>query len=373
MRARAPAEPRPRLRFASTTSSTDVVRKHDPELAETMRWLHHYNRLLAVASLALITAGGLVTSTGSGLAVPDWPNTYGYFMFSFPLSQMVGGVLYEHGHRLIASTVGLLTIGLAVWLSQVEPRRWIRRLGWVVLVAVVTQGLLGGITVLYFLPPPVSIGHAGLAQVFFALVVSLAVFTSPGWRDHYSRNGSGAGAIANDSILRRLAVVTPVAVYLQILVGATMRHTGAGLAIPDFPLAFGGLVPPVWDAAIATHFTHRIGAVLLTCCVVAVAGHILAHHRSQRELVRPAVLLMTVVVAQFTLGAWTVLSEKHVAVNTAHVAVGALLFATSVVLALRVHRERFQDSQCLTSGSTHDVLVSGSSTLTPHGSPGAGR
>ena len=338
-----------------------------------MRWLHHYNRLLAVASLALIAAGGLVTSTGSGLAVPDWPNTYGYFMFWFPLSKMVGGILYEHGHRLIASTIGLLTIGLVVWLSQVEPRRWVRRLSWVVLVAVITQGLLGGITVLYFLPPPVSISHAGLAQIFFALVVSLAVFTSPGWWDHYGRDGSRADAIAHDSVLRRLAVLTPVAVYVQILVGATMRHTGAGLAIPDFPLTFGGLFPPVWDAAIATHFTHRVGAILVTGCVFGVAGHVLAHHRSQRDLVRPAVLLMALVVAQFTLGAWTVLSEKHVVVNTAHLAVGALLFVTSVVLGLRVHRERFRDSERLTSGSTHDVIVSGSSTLTPHHSPGAWR
>ena len=345
----------------------------DRELAKAMLWLHHYNRLLAVASLALITAGGLVTSTGSGLAVPDWPNTYGYFMFSFPLSKMVGGILYEHGHRLIASTVGLLTIGVSVWLSRVESRRWVRRLGWIALVVVVTQGLLGGITVLYFLPPPVSIGHAGLAQIFFALVVSLAIFTSPGWRDHYGHDTSRARAATEDSTLRRLAVLTPVAVYVQILLGATMRHTGAGLAIPDFPFAFGRFVPPVWDAAIAIHFAHRVGAVLVTGLVLAVAGHVLAHHRRHGELARPAVLLMTVVIAQSTLGAWTVLSEKHVAVNTAHVTVGALLFVTSVVLGLRVHRERFQDSQQLTSASTDATFVSGPSTLPSHGSAGAGR
>ena len=204
-----------------------------------MRWLHRYTRLLAVASLLLITAGGLVTSTGSGLAVPDWPNTYGYFMFTFPLSSMVGGILYEHGHRLIASVVGLLTIGLAVWLARVEPRRWVHRLGCIALAAVIVQGGLGGITVLYFLPAPISISHAGLAQLFFVLIVSLAIVTSPGWHDHYrgrAAPGTGPRASAADPILARLAMILPVVIYVQILVGATMRHTGAGLAIPDVPL-----------------------------------------------------------------------------------------------------------------------------------------
>ena len=111
-----------------------------------MRWLHRYNQVLSVASLILIAAGGLVTSTGSGLAVPDWPNTYGYFMLSFPLSNMKGGILYEHGHRLIASIVGLLTVGLAIGLSRLDGRRWVRRLGWFALAAVIAQGILGGIT-----------------------------------------------------------------------------------------------------------------------------------------------------------------------------------------------------------------------------------
>ena len=308
-----------------------------------MYWLHRYNRLLAAATLVLITAGGLVTSTGSGLAVPDWPNTYGYFMFAFPWSGMVGGILYEHGHRLIASVVGMLTIGLAAWLAASEPRRWVRRLGWIALAAVVAQGLLGGITVLYFLPPPVSISHAGLAQLFFALVVSLAIFTSAGWLAHYYRTPDGERRIAGDRILRALVVALPAAVYVQVLIGAAMRHTGAGLAIPDFPLAFGRLIPPVWDAGIAIHFAHRVGAVIVTLAVLATAGHVLAHHGSRRELVRPAWLLIAAVLAQVTLGALTVLSARDVTLNTAHVATGALLFATAVVLGLRTHRDRFRD------------------------------
>ena len=309
-----------------------------------MYWLQRYNRLLAAATLVLITAGGLVTSTDSGLAVPDWPSTYGYFMFAFPMSGMVGGILYEHGHRLIASVVGMLTIGLALWLAAREPRRWVRRLGWIALAAVVAQGILGGITVLYFLPPPISISHAGLAQVFFALVVSLAIFTSAGWQTRYGRMADGERRIAGDRILRGLTIAAPAAIYLQILIGAAMRHTGAGLAIPDFPLAFGRLLPPVWDGAIAIHFAHRVGALLVTLVVLATAGHVLAHHRGRRELVRPAWLSIAVVLAQVTLGALTVLSARDVTINTAHVATGALLFATAIVLALRTHRDRFADA-----------------------------
>lgn len=332
----------------------------DRRTLETMLWLHRYSRLLAAASLVLIAAGGLVTSTGSGLAVPDWPSTYGYSMFTFPPSKMVGGILYEHGHRLIASGVGLLTIGLAVWLTAVDRRRWLRRLGWTALAAVVVQGLLGGMTVLYFLPPAISISHAGLAQLFFGLVTALALFTSRGWRARYGRDAAGERAIAADRVLGRLTALTPAVVYAQILVGATMRHTGAGLAIPDFPLAFGRLAPPVWDPAIAIHFAHRVGAVAVTLLVLATAGHVLARHAGRREMTRPAGLLIVLVLAQFTLGAWTVLSARDVAVNTAHVAGGALLFAAAVVLALRVRRGRFGDGP-----------IPGEEPAAAHGAPGA--
>src|SRR5215207_2859379 len=194
--------------------------------------LHLFAALVALSTALLIFAGGLVTSTGSGLSVPDWPNTYGWFMFTFPLENMVGGIFYEHSHRLIASTVGFLIVVLALWLWRAEPRAWVRRLGSAALAAVVTQGVLGGITVLWFLPKPISISHAGLAQLVFCLTTAIALVTSRGWtRD----------APADDRMLQRLSVVTTVAIYAQILVGATMRHTGAGLAIPDFPLAFGRL------------------------------------------------------------------------------------------------------------------------------------
>ena len=146
-----------------------------------MLWLHRYAKLVAASTVLLIAAGGMVTSTGSGLSVPDWPNSYGYFMFSFPLDKMVGGICYEHGHRMIASTVGFLTIILAAWTWRVEPRRWVRWLGVAALGAVILQGLLGGLTVLFFLPAPISIGHAGLAQLFFCITLS----------SRYSRHRAG--------------------------------------------------------------------------------------------------------------------------------------------------------------------------------------
>src|SRR5262245_32035440 len=186
-------------------------------------WHHRYAKLVAACTFLLIAAGGMVTSTGSGLSVPDWPTTYGWNMFTFPLSKWVGGIRYEHTHRLIASTVGFLTIVLAVWTWRVEPRRWVRTLGFLCLGAWGRQGLLGGLSVLLLLPPAVSIGHAGLAQIFFCLTLTVAVVTSPGWR--------GTITPVADPMLRRLTTATTAAVYIQIILGATIRHTNAGMAI----------------------------------------------------------------------------------------------------------------------------------------------
>ena len=300
-----------------------------------MIWLHRFIKFVVAATVLLIAAGGMVTSTDSGLAVPDWPNTYGQFMFSFPLEKMVGGIFYEHGHRMIASTVGFLTIILAVWTWKVDPRSWMRRLGFVALGAVILQGLLGGITVLLLLPAPVSIGHAGLAQLFFCLTISLALFTSPSWLR--------AQPAVDDATLRRLAATTTVLIYCQILLGATMRHIEAGMAIPDFPLAFGQLVPPVWNAGVAVHFAHRMGAIFVTVAILATAGHVWFHHRNRRELVRPATLLALFVATQVTLGAFVIWSGLQPIVNTAHVVNGALVLGTSLALTLRTFRCRFAD------------------------------
>lgn len=295
-----------------------------------MRWLHRYAKLLVAATLLLVAAGGMVTSTGSGLSVPDWPTTYGQNMFTFPLSKMVGGIFYEHGHRLIASAVGMLTIGLVIFLWRVETRAWVGRLGWIALGAVILQGLLGGLTVIFLLPDAISISHAGLAQVFFCLTITIALVTSPGWLQ-------ATDAVRDDALRRRLVLLTGT-VYAQILLGATMRHMGAGLAIPDFPLAFGRVLPPVWTAHIAIHFAHRVGALIVTILVLATVTHIWSRHGIRRELVRPSWLLVIAVAAQVALGATVVLSARNEIVNTLHVAVGAIVLGTSLVLTLRTCR-----------------------------------
>src|SRR5262245_17249433 len=242
--------------------------------------------LVAASTAALIFAGGLVTSTGSGLAVPDWPNTYGWFMWTFPLSKMVGGIFYEHLHRLVASTVGFLIVVLAIWLYRAEPRLWVRRLGYLALAAVVTQGILGGITVLWYLPDAISIAHASLAQIVFCLTTTVALVTSRGWVNGYADPQGPRRTTEEEAAhtLRRIAIVMTIAIYVQIVIGATMRHTGAGLAIPDFPLAFGLIIPTHWDGKIAIHFTHRVGAAIVTLLIAATSGHVLYHHRQRREL-----------------------------------------------------------------------------------------
>src|SRR6185503_14538707 len=266
---------------------TDLVR------VQTLM-LHRFAAFVAACTAILIFAGGLVTSTESGLSVPDWPNTYGYFMFTFPLDKMVGGIRFEHTHRLIASTVGFLIMVLAAWLWRSEPRRWVRRLGYIALAAVITQGILGGITVLWYLPDAISIAHASLAQVVFCLTMTIALVTSPGWTRAYASEGPAP----DDLMLQRVAAVTTGLIYLQIVVGATMRHTGAGLAIPDFPLMFGQLIPPHWDAKIAVHFAHRMGALIVSLAILATTGHVFYHHRTRRELFRPSLLLLALVVTQ---------------------------------------------------------------------------
>lgn len=299
-----------------------------------MIWLHRYAKFLALSTVLLIAAGGMVTSTDSGLSVPDWPNTYGQFMFSYPVEKMVGGIFYEHGHRLIASTVGLLTIGLAVWTWRVDERRWVRRLAVAALGTVIVQGLLGGVTVLLLLPAPVSIGHAGLAQLFFCLTITIALCTSPGWR--------ATNATCDDPRLQQLAALTTVLIFGQILLGATMRHIEAGMAIPDFPLAYGRALPPFWSAGIAVHFAHRVGAIVVTLAILTAAHHAWHRHPGEPRLRRPALLLVLLVAIQVTLGAYVVWSGLQPIINTAHVVNGALLLATSLVLTLRSFRPRFE-------------------------------
>lgn len=307
--------------------------------------LHRFSKFLVACTVILILAGSLVTSHDAGLSVPDWPTSYGWNMFTFPPSMWVANILYEHGHRLIASTVGFLTVIMAVWLWIAEPRRWLRWFGVAALGSVIAQGVLGGLTVLFFLPAAISTAHAGLAEIFFCMTVAIAIFTSPGWIAGYDgnedRREGRAVRTPMESPLRWLATTATVLIYSQILIGATMRHTGAGLAIPDFPLMFGHLIPDHWSGAIAIHFAHRVGALFVTTCLLALFAHIRSRYNERPELMRPATLIVALVAVQVTLGALTVLSRRDPLINSFHVVCGALVLTTSLVITLRSWRERF--------------------------------
>ena len=261
-------------------------------------------------------------------------------MLTFPPSMWVANIFYEHVHRLIASTVGGLTIIMVVWVWVGEPRRWLRRFAVVALGVVIAQGILGGVTVLYFLPAAVSIAHAGLAEVFFCMTVAIALFVSRSW------NALSSSPV-DDARLRQLTTATTLAIYCQILVGATMRHSGAGLAIPDFPLMFGGLWPDHFNAGIGVHFVHRVGALVIAGMTLGTAVYVWRWHKSRRELVSPALVVLVFIVIQITLGGATVLSGRQPIVNSLHVVGGALVLTTSLVLTLRSWQIRL--AECVSS------------------------
>ena len=290
-------------------------------------WLHRYAVLTAGATFLLIVAGGLVTSTDSGLAVPDWPLSYGML---FP--PMIGGIFYEHGHRMIAGAVGIMTFLLAFWLVRAESRAWVRRLGILSTVGIVVQAVLGGITVLWMLPPAVSIGHLGVAMGFFAMVTTIAVVTSRGWAT------TALDSNSSPSPLPRFAALVTAAAYAQILLGAAMRHLDAGLACPDFPLCRGALLPDIDSLQMGLHLAHRGGALVVLALVVALVDRAWKQHPEASELRRPALAALVLVLLQVLLGALTVLSQLSVSLTTAHVGGGALLLASLVVLTLRAYR-----------------------------------
>ncbi len=289
--------------------------------------LRRYTKFVAAATFTLLLAGGMVTSTGSGLSVPDWPLSFGRVM-----PPMRGGVLYEHGHRMVATFVGLLIVIEAVWLWRSEPRRWVKRLGASALVGVVVQGLLGGLTVLLRLPDLVSIGHAVLAELVFAITLMIAVACSVEWQRARTEDRTIDGSVG------LLASITAGIVLVQIALGAAVRHTGAGLAIPDFPLAYGQLVPPLDSGPVALHFAHRVGALVVTAAVGLTALRVFRPGPVAPCLARPMIVLLALVCVQIALGGWTILSFKAAGVATAHLGVGALLWGTAVVLAMRAAR-----------------------------------
>lgn len=284
-----------------------------------------YSLLLVGCTFLLLLAGALVTSTGSSLAVPDWPLAFGKF---FP--QMTGGVLFEHGHRMVAGTVSLLMLAFALYLQKAETRGWVKKLAWTAVGAIVLQAVLGGVTVLLHLPTEVSVAHAGLAQIFFCLIVSLALVTSKSWIEE-----SPNRLTDRPSTIRFWAALTTVLTYLQIVVGAITRHSGSGLAIPDFPLSFGQLLPPDWSSSVLLQFGHtRLGAFVVLYLVTHTAYRVCTHYPEEKALFWPAAAAGLFVWLQCFLGILVIATSKDVVPTSIHVIVGAATLAAMLVLTL---------------------------------------
>jgi len=304
----------------------------------------------AIATLFLICVGGLVTSHGAGMAVPDWPTTYGYNMFAFPFSQWFftgTGIFYEHSHRLVASGVGFLTIILTVWLWLKEERRWLRWLGVIALFLVCVQGLLGGLRVTLY-KDELGIFHATLAQLYFLLICAIAFFLGRTWQ----RLVKARESVQFHPLFRRVLLASTALILLQLVLGATMRHQHAGLAVPDFPLAYGKVWPPT-DAAfleeanrkrhdhrdfhaitaahIYLHMSHRISAAAILVLVGACAV-LSAKGQGGKRVVTLTRIWFGLILFQGFLGAYTVWSNKAADIATAHVAVGALSLVFGALL-----------------------------------------
>jgi cytochrome c oxidase assembly protein subunit 15 len=320
------------------------------------RWLHRFAWFTAIATLLLICSGGMVTSKGVGLAVPDWPTTFGYNMFLFPVSKWIGGIFFEHTHRLIASTVGFMTIVLAAWIWRVDDRRWLRNLGFAALGAVILQGVLGGLRVT-LLKDEIGIFHACLAQAFLGMLVVIALATSQFWR-RLPANNSPSAALRT---LARVVICTTAIIYLQLGVGATMRHQHRDLAILDFPAAYGAIIPDTSPAKLAEinlwrdaralsdltpfhiwlQMTHRFLALIIATGVIA--SLLLARKTEQNAgmLSRFSDVWFLLLACQITLGAWVIWSNKAADIATAHVAVGASMLSLGVAfsaICLRILR-----------------------------------
>jgi len=288
------------------------------------------------------------------MSVPDWPNSWGYNMFTFPPSKWVGGILFEHTHRLAASGVGMLTIALMIGAWATDQRRWMRWTAVAVFLAACLQGAIGGLRVVLSLRD-LAIVHGCAAQLFFCFIAAFCVMTSRFWSEGRHLRVDELPAVRK---VFSLAIAAVAIILVQLVVGAIMRHSDAGLAIPDFPTSYGHLLPPTKiDSAfrqeaihrfglslglnrvtlfqIWIHFAHRIGAVFVSAGVIALSAMILLRLRNQPAFARLGYLALLLLATQVTLGILTVLLRKPADIASAHVAVGALLLVTIWVIAVR--------------------------------------
>ena len=313
-------------------------------------WVRCLSKLLVISTLVLIFAGALVKSHEVGLSVPDWPTSYGYQMFSFPLTDMIGGIFYEHGHRMIATVVGFITLVLAFTIYYTDHRLWLKKTAFFALGLVIIQGLFGGLTVLLFLPTPISVIHAILAQTFLMVTIFIS----------YGLSKERANRMSNESIgyniLRFPTHLVTSIVFIQLIIGAIMRHTNSGLAIPDFPLSGGFIIPTFNQEMVNTiqsmqfesgipfvtlnqiiiHYFHRMGAIAVAISIGWLTLKIIQSKIRNERIYRLTGCLITLLIIQITLGAFTIWSVKEPFITSIHVVNGAVILGVSTLFILRV-------------------------------------
>ena len=313
------------------------------------------SKLIVFLTLLLIFVGALIKSHEVGLSVPDWPTSYGKKMFSFPFSEMIGGIFYEHGHRLFATVVGFLTLLQFIIISFSSHPSWVKKMSFVSLILVITQGLLGGITVIFFLPPSISILHGVLAQTFFVSTIFIAYSLSDSRRSK--------GKTPYPLFIRRATVTITLLVFIQLILGALMRHTSSGLAIPDFP-KMGGLWIPTFSEnminninvelfdnnldmvskwQVIIHFLHRLGALII---VLALGSFIYKFRNAVKKNSTEAKALMAISIiltVQISLGAATVITERLPFVASFHVVTGAALLGCCALIVMMTQSNKLKD------------------------------
>lgn len=332
-------------------------------------WLHRYAIALVLATFVLVASGGNVTSRDAGLSVPDGFTVYGHFLWAFPIEQWVGNIFHEHVHRLKGSIVGLMCIGMTIALWRAgHGRRWLRMTGLLLLLLVLIQGAMGGLRVEFVnhfptLATPFAVLHGVLGQLFLCLTVLIAAVTSAYWvragrEDREEASSLGAeGSTYVPRSARRLCMVMLAAMVIQLVLGAAMRHTQSGLAIPDFPASYGRLLPPMSPKALEAalndipydevtgsynigqvhlHFGHRLWAVAVIAAVVAMLGRLGKAVGDEPLLRGPAIAMILMLITQVLLGALVIWTRRIPDVATAHQALGAALLATSALLTIRV-------------------------------------
>ena len=313
------------------------------------------SKVIVLLTLSLIFVGALIKSHEVGLSVPDWPTSYGKQMFSFPFSEMVGGIFYEHGHRLFATIVGFFTLIQFIVLSFTDHPMWVKKMSFIALVLVITQGFLGGMTVIFFLPPQISILHGVLAQIFFISIIFIA----------YSLSDSRLNKKKESFplFIKRGALIITLLVFVQLVLGALVRHTSSGLAIPDFPKMGGMWIPTFSDNMVnninvelfdknldmvskwqvVIHFLHRLGAFIITLALTFFVYKFRKMVEKNSTESKILILFSVLLFIQIILGASTVITEKLPFVASFHVVTGAALLGCCALFVMVTQSNKIKE------------------------------